>query len=105
MKIIQHPRISSINIGDEVYSLPHNLSAHVVEVFPAAVCVKVGVLLRRKHMELFLDPQLWRADDIENLSVCHYCGGRDGLCFERNSGMPHSVCEHCKATIETTIRH
>lgn len=105
MKIIQHPRISGVNIGDEVYSVPNKLSAHVVEIFPAAVCVKVGVLLKRKHMELFLDPQLWRADDIENLSVCHYCGERDGLCFERDAGMPHSICARCKATIETTIRH
>lgn len=104
MKIIQHPRLNDISVGDEVYSLAHKLSALVVEVFPAAVCVKVGVLLRRRYMELLLDPQLWRADDIENLSVCHYCGKREDLCCEHGSDSMYSVCEHCRAMIESPIR-
>ena len=79
MKISQHPRMRDIAIGDEVYSSKHRLFARVEEVFPAAVCVKVGVLSLSRYLELFVSPQLWRADDIENLSVCRSCGGRTGL--------------------------
>ena len=67
MKISQHPRMRDIAIGDEVYSSKHQLFARVEEVFPAAVCVKVGVLSLNRYLELFVSPQLWRADDIENL--------------------------------------
>ena len=67
MKISQHPRMRDIAIGDEVYSSKHQLFARVEEVFPAAVCVKVGVLSLSHYLELFVSPQLWRADDIENL--------------------------------------
>ena len=79
MKIHQHPRMRDIEIGDEVYSSKQQLFARVEEVFPAAVCVKVGILAVNRCMEIFVSPQLWRADDIENLSVCRYCGGREGL--------------------------
>ncbi|HEX9371160.1 MAG TPA: hypothetical protein VF897_09145 [Roseiflexaceae bacterium] len=84
-----------IAIGDEVYSHKQQLFARVEEVFPAAVCVKVGILAINHHLELFLSPQLWRADDIENLSICRYCGGRDGLISETETGVPLRVCERC----------
>lgn len=95
MKIRQHPRMRGICIGDDVYCYPQQLFARVEEVFPAAVCVKVGILSIRRQMELLLSPQLWRADDIENLSVCRYCGTRDGLCFESGTGIPFRVCKYC----------
>jgi hypothetical protein len=95
MKISQHPRMRDINIGDEVYSYPQQLFARVEEVFPAAVCVKVAILSLDRHLELFISPQLWRADDIENLSVCRYCGGRDGLHTETGTGIPFRICERC----------
>jgi hypothetical protein len=95
MKISQHPRMRDIAIGDEVFSYKQQLYARVEEVFPAAVCVKVGILAVNRHLELFLSPQLWRADDIENLSVCRYCGGRDGLTSECDTGIPWRVCERC----------
>jgi hypothetical protein len=95
MKIHQHPRMRDISIGDEVYSYRLLLFARVEEVFPAAVCVKVGILSARDHLELLLAPQLWRADDIENLSVCRYCGGRDKLQPETSTGIPFRVCSRC----------
>ncbi len=95
MKIIQHPRMRDIAIGDEVYSYKHQLFARVEEVFPAAVCVKVCILALNNRMELFISPQLWRADDIANLSVCRYCGGRSGLVAETETGIPLHVCERC----------
>jgi hypothetical protein len=95
MKISQHPRMRDIAIGDEVYSCKQQLFARVEEVFPAAVCVKVGILSVNHRLELFVSPQLWRADDIENLSVCRYCGGRDGLHRETQTGIPLRVCERC----------
>lgn len=84
-----------IAIGDEVFSYKQQLFARVEEVFPAAVCVKVGILAIEGHLELFVSPQLWRADDIENLSICRYCGGRDGLSQETGTGIPLRVCERC----------
>jgi hypothetical protein len=84
-----------IAIGDEVYSHQRRLFARVEEVFPAAVCVKVGMLAIKHHLELLVTPQLWRADDIENLSVCRYCGGREGLNQEIETGIPLRVCERC----------
>jgi hypothetical protein len=95
MKIHQHPRMRGIAIGDEVYSYKQQLFARVEEVFPAAVCVKVAILAIDHHLELFLSPQLWRADDIENLSVCRYCGGREGLVQQADTGIPLRVCERC----------
>lgn len=84
-----------ISIGDEVYSHRQQLFARVEEVFPAAVCVKVGILSVNGQLELFLSPQLWRADDIENLSVCRYCGGREDLHPEIETGIPFRVCDSC----------
>jgi hypothetical protein len=84
-----------IRIGDEVYSYRQQLFARVEEVFPAAVCVKVGILSSGEHLELLFSPQLWRADDIENLSVCRYCGGREGLRIEAGTGVPFRVCDRC----------
>lgn len=95
MKISQHPRMRDIAIGDEVYSSKHQLFARVEEVFPAAVCVKVGVLSLNRYLEMFVSPQLWRADDIENLSVCRSCGGRTGLSSETQTGIPVRMCERC----------
>lgn len=98
MKIQQHPRMQGIAIGDEVYCHPHRLYARVEDVFPAAVCVKVARLSFRAHdpVELRLVPQLWRADDIENLSICRVCGGRDDLHDETGTGIPYRLCESCR---------
>ncbi len=82
--------------GDEVYSYPQHLFARVDEVFPAAVCVKVGILSVNGHMEMILSPQLWRADDIENLSVCRYCGSREELKVELGTGIPFRTCYRCR---------
>jgi hypothetical protein len=95
MKIHQHPRMRGIAIGDDVYSHKQQLFARVEEVFPAAVCVKVGILAIDRHLELLISPQLWRADDIENLSVCRYCGNREGLARETLTGIPLRVCGRC----------
>ncbi|PDW00820.1 hypothetical protein [Candidatus Viridilinea mediisalina] len=95
MKIRQHPRINGILIGDEVYSHPHKLFARVADVFPAAVCVRIGVLSVDNPMEIILAPQLWRADDIENLSVCRYCGSREQIRTVSDTGIPFRVCTAC----------
>ena len=95
MKIIQHPRMRDIAVGDEVYSYRHQLFARVEEVFPAAVCVKVALLNFSQRVEMMVSPQLWRADDIENLSVCRYCGGREKLIEEAQTGIPLRMCERC----------
>jgi hypothetical protein len=95
MKIQQHPRMRGIAIGDEVYSYKQQIFARVEEVFPAAVCVKPGMLALERRLELLVSPQLWRADDIENLSVCRYCGGREDLVREADTGIPVRVCERC----------
>ncbi len=42
-------------------------------------------------------PELWSADEIENLSVCRYCGCRDDLQHERDTGIPFRVCRACMA--------
>lgn len=96
MKIHQHPRMRNIYIGDEVYSYPHNLFARVEEVFPAAVCVKVGTLSVNGSLDLALDAQLWRADDIENLSICRYCDSREELRIEEDTGIPFRICANCR---------
>lgn len=95
MKILQHPRMRDISVGDDVYCHPQQLFARVEEVFPAAVCVKIGILSIRRRMDLKISPQLWRADDIQNLSVCRCCGSRDDLCYERGTGVPFRICERC----------
>ena len=95
MKIIQHPRMRDIAIGDEVYSHKYRLFARVEEVFPAAVCVKVAVMSFAHRMDLVISAQLWRADDIENLSVCRYCGDRQQLIDESLTGIPQRVCTRC----------
>ncbi|WP_448540580.1 hypothetical protein [Roseiflexus sp.] len=96
MKIRTHPRIGAIRVGDEVYSYRYHLFARVEAVFPAAVCVKIAAIDRTHPLELTLIPQLWRADDIENLSICRYCGGRENLFLERETGIPFRVCERCR---------
>lgn len=83
-------------IGDEVYSYPHHLFANVNEVFPAAVCVKIGILSINGYLEMIQSPQLWRADDIENLSVCRYCGNREDLEVEHGTGIPFRTCKRCR---------
>lgn len=95
MKIRQHPRMRDISVGDEVYSYRQQLFARVEEVFPAAVCVKVGMLSIGQWIDLYHTPQLWRADDIENLSVCRYCGAREDLRSEIETGIPFRVCDRC----------
>lgn len=96
MKIVQHPRMRTILIGDEVYSYPLQLFARVVEVFPSAVCVNVGIISVNGISEFIDSPQLWRADDIENLSICRYCGSRDDLEMEHGTGIPFRVCASCR---------
>jgi Zn ribbon nucleic-acid-binding protein len=85
-----------IAIGDEVFSYRLELFARVEEVFPAAVCVKVSILSLMSGVELHTTPQLWRADDIENLSVCRYCGSRDDLQLESETGIPFHICDRCR---------
>ncbi len=99
MKIRQHPRMHDIMIGDEVYSYPQHLFASVCEIFPAAVCVRIGILSVSGNVEMINSPQLWRADDIENLSVCRYCGSRDGVVTERGTGVPYRVCRQCREPV------
>lgn len=101
MKIRQHPRMHDIALGDEVLCYRTNLYAYVEEVFPAAVCVKILVLDRRRK-RFVLTPQLWRAEDIENLSVCRYCGSRDGLAMENGTAIPQRVCYTCRSVLDHT---
>jgi hypothetical protein len=96
MKIQQHPRMYDICVADEVYSYTRQLFARVEEVFPAAVCVKVALLSVHQRVDISVSPQLWRADDIENLSVCRYCGARDELALENATGVPFRVCLRCR---------
>lgn len=96
MKIHQHPRMQNIWVGDEVFSSRHQLFAHVEQVFPAAVCVKVPALSLDQALDLVLDAQLWRADEIENLSICRHCGSREDLHTPRDTGVPFRVCLRCR---------
>lgn len=100
MKITTHPRMENILVGDEVYSNQTHLYARVEETFPAAVCVRVGLLeptdAYNRRLNLTLMPQLWRADDIENLSVCRCCGTRHDLHNEQDTGVPSRICESCR---------
>ncbi|MGQ9611483.1 MAG: hypothetical protein ACUVSL_01600 [Chloroflexus sp.] len=95
MKIQPHSRLRGMMVGDEVYSYHYNLTAKVADIFPAAVCVRIGVLSTESPMELSHTPQLWRADEIENLSVCRYCGTRDGVRVVIEQGIPFRVCVQC----------
>ncbi|NJP05243.1 MAG: hypothetical protein HC837_06240 [Chloroflexaceae bacterium] len=97
MKIQQHPRMRNILIGDEVYNHPRRLYAQVADVFPSAVCVKVGIL--RDAQDLIMHPQLWRADEIENLSVCRFCGSREEVQMEYEDGIPFRICDGCRQMI------
>lgn len=96
MKIQQHPRMRTIEIGDEVYSYPLQLFAQVVEVFPSAVCVRIGILCVNGTLDFVVSPQLWRADDIENLSRCRYCGSREDVEMELGTGVPFRICKKCQ---------
>ena len=102
MKIRQHPRMNDIAIGDEVLCHRTQLYARVEEVFPAAVCVRL-MTFDMERMRLRVSPQLWPADDIENLSVCHYCGSREGLTTERESYIPFRVCITCRSIRELSL--
>lgn len=102
MKIQQHPRMKDITIGDEVLRYGLQLYAQVVEVFPAAVCVKL-VTFQAKQMRLEVRPQLWRAEEIENLSVCRYCGGREALAVEYAGGIPYRACRTCQSVLDPTL--
>jgi hypothetical protein len=88
--------MENILVGDEVYSYPNQLFARVEATFPAAVCVRLNILSVNGSMELISSPQLWGADDIENLSICRYCGGRDDLLTEHGTGVPMRVCARCR---------
>lgn len=95
MKIQPHPRLRGMMIGDEVYSYHYHLAARVADIFPAAVCVRIDILTTETPMELSHTPQLWRAEEIENLSVCRYCGTRDDVRVVIENGIPFRVCMHC----------
>lgn len=100
MKILQHPGMKDIVVGDEVVCHSTNLYARVEEVFPAAVCVRIALVRRLGGRPAFATmPQLWRADDIENLSVCRYCGSREELRNERSTGVPYRVCATCRSVL------
>ena len=96
--------MKDIVVGDEVMCYRTNLYARVEEVFPAAVCVKIGMLCRLRGRYTFAQvPQLWRADDVENLSVCHYCGSREDLAIESGSGAPLRVCGLCQSVLSPSL--
>lgn len=96
MKIQRHPRMLDIAIGDEVLNYRTNMYARVEDIFPAAVCVKLVVMRRRgKRWETHEVGQVWRADEIENLSRCCYCGTRDDLITLQHTHTPRRVCAAC----------
>jgi hypothetical protein len=99
MKIRQHPRMKDIVLGDEVLCYRTNLYALVEEVFPAAVCVKLLTFDRRRK-RFVMSPQLWRAEEIENLSICRYCGSRDGLTMENGTSFPQRICFTCRSVVD-----
>jgi hypothetical protein len=102
MKIRQHPRMKDIAIGDEVFCYSSQLYARVEEVFPSAVCVKL-VSFHPQRRRLVVFPRLWRAEDIENLSVCRYCGGRDALSLDPSSTVPFRVCCTCRSVLARSL--
>jgi len=92
--------MKDVVVGDEVVCHCTNLYAQVEEVFPAAVCVRIALVRRLRGRPAFTTtPQLWRADDIENLSVCRYCGSRDDLESERSTGVPYRACATCRSIL------
>jgi hypothetical protein len=100
MKIQLHPRIKDIVIGDEVVCWRTNMYARVEEIFPAAVCVRLAVLRNcHGHVKVRHIPQLWRAEDIENISICRYCGSRDDLVNEHHTGIPYRICTTCRSVL------
>lgn len=102
MKIQQHPRMKDVLVGDEVLCYGSHLYARVEEVFPHAVCVRLVRVRSTWHgTHLESCPQLWRADEIENLSICQYCGGRDDTQSEPLAGIPFRTCALC-ASIQPT---
>ena len=102
MKIRQHPRMKDIAVGDEVFSYSAQLYARVEEVFPAAVCVRL-MTFQSSGMRLRICPQLWRAEDLENLSICRYCGGRDELSIDPGSTIPFRACLTCRSLLEPCL--
>ncbi len=102
MKIRTHPRLHNMTIGDEVYSPLRHLYARVEALFPAAVCVRVGVLAQKpENLELVTSPELWSAEEVINLSVCRICGGRSDLHTRLWQRIPFHVCDEC-ASIQAT---
>ncbi|GAC1353660.1 MAG: hypothetical protein NVS4B8_24360 [Herpetosiphon sp.] len=98
MKIQQHPRMRDVRIGDDVLCYGSQLYARVEEIFPAAVCVRlVAFRTTARGLRLVVSPLLWCADQIENLSVCRYCGGRTALQIESTSGIPFRMCATCRS--------
>jgi hypothetical protein len=96
MKIRPHPRLANVHVGDEVYSLAQQLSARVADVFPAAVCVALDTSTMAGPIDVTQALQLWRADDIENLSVCRWCGTREQLRDVASpDGRPSRGCPAC----------
>jgi hypothetical protein len=100
MKIQRHPRMHDISVGDEVLSYRTNMYARVEEVFPAAVCVKLAAVCQiAGRFETREIAQLWRADEIENLSRCCYCGTRDDLAMLQQTHTPQRVCTTCRSVL------
>lgn len=101
MKIQRHPRMQDIAVGDEVLSYRTNMYARVEEVFPAAVCVKLTVVRQVGcRFETHEIAQLWRADEIENLSRCCYCGSHDDLVTMQHTATPQRICGTCRSVLQ-----
>lgn len=101
MKIQRHPHIEDIAIGDEVLNYRTNMYARVEDIFPAAVCVRLAVVCRLGNRWETRDVgQVWRADEIENLSRCCYCGARDDLLTLQHTHTPRRVCETCHSVTQ-----
>lgn len=102
MKIRPHPRLANVMVGDEVYSLSQHSSARVADVFPAAVCVALDTSMITGPIDVTQALQLWRADDIENLSVCRWCGAREGLRpVTTADGLPSRGCSVCVPDVDS----
>jgi hypothetical protein len=100
MKIQRHPRIQDIAVGDEVLSYHTNIVARVHDVFPAAVCVRIAVVCRvASRWETREVGQVWRADEIENVSRCCYCGARDDLHTLQHTAPPRRICGTCHSVM------
>lgn len=101
MKIQRHPRMLDITVGDEVLSYRSHMYARVEEIFPAAVCVKLPMVCQVDgRLETREVAQLWRADEIENLSRCCYCGSREDLVTIQHTHMPQRVCSICHNVLQ-----